>query len=70
MAASWKPEDVPAELIEFACAKEEVGLVVWPHELRAILAVVLPEYEHTVREQVARDHPFDLPADTPTTKEN
>jgi hypothetical protein len=55
MAASWKPEDVPADLIEFACTKEEVGTVVWPHELRAILAVVLPEFERMVREQAARD---------------
>lgn len=55
MAASWKPEDVLAELIEFALTKEEVGTVVWPHELRAILAAVLPEYERMVREQVARE---------------
>jgi hypothetical protein len=48
-----KPEDVPEELVEAASAKPEVGLVVWPHELRAILAVVLPMHDKQL--QAERD---------------
>lgn len=49
------PADVPDDLIETVSARPEVGLVVWPHELRTILAVVLPEHEKQVRAKVAEE---------------
>jgi hypothetical protein len=46
-------KDVPGDLVESALTKPEVALVVWPHELRAILAVVLPMHEKQL--QAERD---------------
>lgn len=51
------PEQVPAELVDSAMARREVGTVVWPHELRAILAAVLPAHRAMVLESVACQPP-------------
>lgn len=44
-----KPEDVPAELVDAVFGKREIGTAVWPHQIRAILAIGLPLYEARLR---------------------
>lgn len=44
------PGDVPEDLTALAV---EARTDAWPHEIRAVLAAVLPEFERQVREWIA-----------------